>query len=471
MVGSTRPVGMTTGTTRLVGTTGTPRSVGATGTHRPVGATGTLRSVGATAATRLVDVAEPTWPVGAAVAPGTATGGVTALIALAEADLGRHVAYVAHRPTRRRLTGRGLSADGALTTCAALDRDGLRTVTDPTVGADPIPAKLRERLMAGRLRGSGGPETESLLLGGARPVTTASSLPSGPGVTTADRPCVTTADRPCGPGRTNGTTANRPDLLGSTAARRRAPSLDALVRFAAVTEELAALRGRFVACASRRGPGAVAEAARRLLAVFEEGADGEVPRYGRAAALLRPLALTAGPGAGLALDLPARTLENEFGAGRVARFEDVDFPAALAHEPTRRFLRETGLPEDRALFQLDTDVPLPTLAEYYAEEDADRPGDCASRELPARADRLIRLGCLVEDGALVVDGTTGEVWHWSEADTALDPLNKDVSTLAFTLWLLHREKRITTALGAEPTTEAYDRLAATMTQTLATLRR
>lgn len=141
------------------------------------------------------------------------------------------------------------------------------------------------------------------------------------------------------------------------------------------------------------------------------------------------------PQQALVLDVPTRLLRQEFGQGRVARFEDVDFPATLTHEPTRRFLRDTGLPEDGVLLQLDTDVPLPTLAEFYADERADvfRPG-----ELPARADHLIRLGRLVDGNSLLVDGTTGKVGTWNEARATLSPLTKDVSVLTLTLWLLHR---------------------------------
>ncbi|MFI1165359.1 SUKH-4 family immunity protein [Streptomyces sp. NPDC020801] len=138
---------------------------------------------------------------------------------------------------------------------------------------------------------------------------------------------------------------------------------------------------------------------------------------------------------GLTLDLPSRLLDEEFGKGRVARFEDVDFPVTLTHEPTRRFLRETGLPEDGLLFQLDTEVPLPTLAEYYAHE---HPDGFPPAGLPARADHLIRLGRLAADSSLAVDGTTGKVWNWSEADATPYPLDEDLSTLVFSLWLLHR---------------------------------
>ncbi len=79
--------------------------------------------------------------------------------------------------------------------------------------------------------------------------------------------------------------------------------------------------------------------------------------------------LMAGPGttSGLALDLPVRLLDDEFGAGDIVRFEDVDFPRALSHAPTRRFLREVGLPEEAVWFHLETDIPLQTLAGYCAD--------------------------------------------------------------------------------------------------------
>ncbi|MEV5435830.1 SUKH-4 family immunity protein [Streptomyces sp. NPDC052682] len=255
---------------------------------------------------------------------------------------------------------------------------------------------------------------------------------------------------------------DRPDLMDR---RPLAPSLLTLVRFATATDELAGLRGQFAACAGRYGTKAVAQAARQLLALFEEGTDGEVPPFGRMAALIRPLSLVAGPGtrSGLALDLPPRLLDQEFGHGRVARFEDVDFPATLTHEPTRRFLRETGLPEDGFLFHLDPDEPLRTLAEYYEDE---RPGEFPADRLPHRAAHLIRLGHLVEDNSLVVDGATGAVLHWSEPDAALYPLNTDISTLAFTLWLLHREHALDEESGHALTTDTYDQVAMTMLQVL-----
>ncbi|WP_328550406.1 SUKH-4 family immunity protein [Streptomyces sp. NBC_00366] len=340
--------------------------------------------------------------------------------------------FVTHMPTRRRLTGPGLPGDSALLTFAAPRTGGLQTQARATDGGAGLAEGLRDRLVIGELSAPAGMPVESILLdGGTGEISTAYLF----------------------------------ELLGD---RPLAPSLEALVRFAAVTEELADLRGQFASFAGRHGSKAAAEASRQLLALFEEGTDGEVPPYWKAAALIRPLSLATGPGTsgGLTLDVPARLLDEEFGLGRVVRFEDVDFPAALTHEPTRRFLRETGLPEDTVLFQLDTEVPLQTQAEYAAD---DRSGTDSFFELPARADHLIRLGHLVEDNSLVVDGATGEVLNWSEPEAKLYPLNTDVSTLAFTLWLHHRERTIDEALSHELTTRAYDQLAATMLQVLSSV--
>ncbi|GAA2255114.1 hypothetical protein GCM10010145_23980 [Streptomyces ruber] len=147
--------------------------------------------------------------------------------------------------------------------------------------------------------------------------------------------------------------------------------------------------------------------------------EGDLAPYWRIATLTRPFTGGGGPG-----------------AGETVRFEELDFPATLTHEPTRRFLREVGLPEDGFLFQLDAEVALPTLPEYYAESCAPPP----RTELPAHADRLIRLGRLTPDTHLVVDGATGTILCWSEPDRTLRPLNADISTLAFTVWLVHRER-------------------------------
>ncbi|WP_344387256.1 SUKH-4 family immunity protein [Streptomyces vastus] len=180
-------------------------------------------------------------------------------------------------------------------------------------------------------------------------------------------------------------------------------------------------------------------AGRRLEVPADATARGEMSAYWRMAALVHALTKIADPYAGLRLDLPARLLDEEFGPGGIMRFEDVDFPATLTHEPTRRFLRETGLPEDGVTFQLEMDVPLQTLAERHAAERTEEfPSLGPWAQLPYAADRLIRLGRLADATDLLVDGTTGELHEWSAPAAGLRPLNADISTLAFTLWLLHR---------------------------------
>ncbi|SEQ28743.1 SUKH-4 immunity protein [Streptomyces sp. yr375] len=360
--------------------------------------------------------------------------------------------YVTHAPTRRWLTGPGLPGlpgDGGLLTFEALRTDGLRTVADST--GDPegrLAAELRDRLVIGGILGADGRSRESVLLDGMT-----------------------------GEISTTYFLHDRPDLMDT---RPLAPSLEKLVRCATAVDELTALRGQFASYAGRLGPQAVTEATRHLLAVFEDSAAGEAAKgadgasaglFWKLAAVIRPLALVAGPGtrSGLALDLPVRLLDEEFGSGEIVRFEDVDFPKALTHAPTRDFLREVGLPEEAVWFTLETDMPLQTLAEYGTDDRADdRAGDpSGEHRLPAAAadaDRLIRLGHLLEDTSLVVDGTTGAVLTWSEPDQALRPLNADISTLAFTLWLIRRERALD---AVHELTDAYGQLADTMSRTLA----
>jgi hypothetical protein len=358
------------------------------------------------------------------------TSAATTAITLTEDQLDP---YVTHAPTRSWLTGPGLPGESHLFTFEELCAQGLRTVGDSTADPDGLlTARLRDQLVIGALLDPLGTAGESVLLDGTT-----------------------------GEVATTYFLHDRPDLMD---ARPLAPSLRTLVRCATAADELAGLRGQFASYAGRFGPKAAAEASRHLLAVFEEGTGGEIPPFWRMAALIRPLSLVAGPGtvSGLALDLPSRLLDQEFGPGKVWRFEDVDFPSTLTHEPTRRFLGETGLPEDGTLLHLDTDVPLPTLAEHYAYQG---PEGFDPARLPRRASHLIRLGHLVEGNSLVVDGETGEVLNWSEPEAALNPLNTDVSTLAFTLWLLHHEK----SLNQPHRTTAHDHLALTLLHTLSTV--
>lgn len=259
-----------------------------------------------------------------------------------------------------------------------------------------------------------------------------------------------------------------------------APSRDALTRFLAATDELARTYGQFARFADRSGPRAVAEASAGLLAVFEDeewggdwGSAGDrdewehsVPAFWRIAALVRPLALMARPGNGLHLDLPEGVLEEEFGEREVVRFDRSDLPDALMHLPTRRFLTETGLPSDGGMFSLGTEAPR--LVSLAACRDEHQDGADLYGYPPSMAEiagRLFYLGWLVEDTAVFVDGATGTVHAWSVAQATLLPLNADVSTLAFTVWILHREHALDEEHGL--TADMYQPLADTMARVLA----
>ncbi|MET8979182.1 SUKH-4 family immunity protein [Streptomyces sp. NPDC004539] len=338
--------------------------------------------------------------------------------------------YVTHAPTRRWLTGPGLPGVGGLLTFEALRRDGLRTVGDSTGEARGVlAADLRDQLVIGGLLGARGQETESVLLDGAT-----------------------------GAVSTTYFLHDRPDLMD---VRPLAPSLEKLVRFATAADELAALRGQFASYAGRFGAQAVAEATKHLLSLYEGETDGEIAPYWKTVAVIRPLSLIAGPGttSGLALDLPPRLLDEEYGQGEIVRFEEMDVPEALTHASSRHFLTSVGLPEEAVWFTLDTDAPLRTLADYCADE-------LPTHELPPRTAHLIRLGALLEDTSLLLDGETGAVLSYTFPDRTLRPLNADLSTLAFTLWLIHRERTLD---ALHDLTATYDHLTQAMTHTLATL--
>jgi hypothetical protein len=263
---------------------------------------------------------------------GTTVAG-SGTITLTDEELGP---YVTHADTRQWLTGPGLPHGSALLGFGALrEGAGLRRVAEVVADAGKLAQELRDQLVIGSLR-TLDRDLESIVLDGTTGRISTTHFHGDPA---------------------------RMDLSPL------APSLDALLRFAAATEELAAARGRFAVYEGRFGPKTVAETSARLSAVFTDGSAAvpgdDIAPYWRMAALIRPLARIAGPGDGLALALPPRLLDEEFGAGEIMRFEEVDFPSTLTHEPTRRFLKDVGLPEDGFMFQLDTEVALPTLPEYY----------------------------------------------------------------------------------------------------------
>ena len=173
---------------------------------------------------------------------------------------------------------------------------------------------------------------------------------------------------------------------------RRPPlsPLEALQRFAAATEEMAAARGQLASSAGRFGPPTPAETSRYLLAVFAQGTSGDVLPYWKMAALIRPLARFAAPGAesGLALDLPAAASRAGVRPRQGGALRGRRLPGPLTHEPTRRFLSGTGLPEDGL-------SPSSWTPKYRC-----RPSRSTARtrtataELPEGAGDLIRLGHL-----------------------------------------------------------------------------
>ncbi|MFI2777993.1 SUKH-4 family immunity protein [Streptomyces sp. ALB3] len=261
-----------------------------------------------------------------------------------------------------------------------------------------------------------------------------------------------------------------------------APSLDALARLLAAVDALASLSGPFAHLEGRTGLPVVEEASALLLSAFaaeewdgEGWGDavgvGELPSVWRMAALFRPMALVAAPGRGLCLDLPPGFMEEEFGAEEVVRIPREDQPEALEHEPTRRFLAEVGLPRHGLMFWLDEpeDI-LKTMTAARAERQADpalRHLDIGG-DLPEGADHLLLIGGLMHDFDTVVDGRTGLVHYALIDDETVTPVNADVSTLAFTVWMHSRQQKLEKEYGiAGSTGEFYHQVADTMVAVLA----
>ncbi|MGW0859148.1 SUKH-4 family immunity protein [Streptomyces sp. NPDC002690] len=358
---------------------------------------------------------------------------------------------VTHEPTRRLLTGRLLTGRGLpvaheLMSLAPLaDGRVVRVVELLDDEADPgrLDPHIRDLLRIGHLRCEGADAQEVVLDGTTGRLFSMDLF------------------------------ENAPDLIDVIPL---APSVDALARFLGEVDDLSAGRGRFAgAAAGRSGTEAVARASELLMAVFTDehwGVDGwggagppdtwehPVPALWRIAAVIRPLALAAGPGEGLRLGLPKGLLEAEFGPEDLVRIEPSALPEALVHEPTRRFLAEVGLPRTRLMFGLWSEE---TLLRPLAEAEKSRDEDPAAT--PAEADRLFCLGSLVEDMEVVVHGATGLLSYHPYGEAALVPINADVSTLAFTLWMFGREQR----LDAEHdfTQDFYHQLADAMVATLA----
>ncbi|QNP66059.1 SUKH-4 family immunity protein [Streptomyces genisteinicus] len=358
---------------------------------------------------------------------------------------------IVHPPTIRLLTGGELPARHALMRFAPLARSGgvpVPALLAPGADAGKLDPHVAGLLLVGHLRACGEDTLEIVLDGATGRVFTLYLFEDSP---------------------------------GSLEALPLAPSLSALAGFLAETDDFTARRGRFASLSGRTGAAAVAEAERLLSAVFEDADwDGDdwgeagprdewehaLPAYWRIAATVRPLGLIAGPGDGLALALPPGLLDEEFGAADIRRFLPSELPGVLTHEPTRRFLTEVGLPRTELMFGLwgDEDV-LRTLTESEAARH-DGDGD-EDRPVPADAGRLVTLGSLVHDMEAVVDGGTGLLSWRMYGSAGTTPVNADVSTLAFTLWLFGREQRLDREHGF--TSDFYEQLAATMVEVLASV--
>ncbi|MEU7280087.1 SUKH-4 family immunity protein [Streptomyces sp. NPDC045431] len=264
-----------------------------------------------------------------------------------------------------------------------------------------------------------------------------------------------------------------------------APSVGALLRFLGAVDDFRSLRGRFAALAGRTGPEAVRAAEQALTAVFTEevwgedgwgpagprsGWDQPIPAFWRIAAAIRPLGLIAGPGRELALALPEGLLEGVFGAENMVRLTEDQLPSALVHAPTRRFLTDVGLPSDGFMFYGPEPEPLPTLPQDWAESQSNPQhahlwhGD---KQLPPDAEHLVVLGGLVHDFTVLIDGRTGALFYTETGADHVVPVNADLSTLAFTLWLHQREQ----ALDEEHdfTQDFYHQLADTMIEVLSSV--
>ena len=155
----------------------------------------------------------------------------------------------------------------------------------------------------------------------------------------------------------------------------------------------------------------------------------------------------------------------------MVRIEASALPAALVHEPTRRFLTEVGLPRDGIMFGMDSDdTPLPTLPEDRASSQrnpAHRHLWNGTDELPPDAEHMVVLGGLMHDFIVLIDGRTGAL-HYAEynADRVV-PVNADISTLAFTVWMHSREGRLDEEHHF--THDFYHQLAETMTEVLSSV--
>ncbi|MFF0450890.1 SUKH-4 family immunity protein [Streptomyces sp. NPDC004609] len=130
-------------------------------------------------------------------------------------------------------------------------------------------------------------------------------------------------------------------------------------------------------------------------------------------------------------------------------------------------MTEVGVPFDGSLFYRPDPGPLPTLPEEWASSRSNPKhahlwrGD---EQLPPDAEHLVIVGGLVADYDIVVDGRTGALFYTLLGDE-LTPVNDDISTPVFCLWLYHRERELNET--HDFTQDFYHHLADTMVELLA----
>ncbi|QKW39333.1 SUKH-4 family immunity protein [Actinomadura sp. NAK00032] len=313
---------------------------------------------------------------------------------------------VAHEPTRRWLADVGLPRNAADLLLDAAS--GLRTAGD--VSPKPLPEGVRTMLVLGTVTEQGG----TVLLDG----TTGEVFECFLGI-------------------------SDPELL--------APDLPSLVRLCAAATRMHRDEGEFARFAGRHGPAVAADLTRLLLRVIREtdprllDVSDRISAHWRVVAHISPLGRVAGPGEGLALDLPEGLLAEALDKDDHCLYDDADLPGTLTHEPTRRFLREHGLADMNYCMW---DRPALTLADYLRSQRDDYPDYIADyfhghflddgETLPDSVGDLVRLGWVGDGIDLVLDGATGRVLGWFVAEARPHPINADISTVAFAQWLIRQ---------------------------------
>jgi hypothetical protein len=124
-----------------------------------------------------------------------------------------------------------------------------------------------------------------------------------------------------------------------------------------------------------------------------------------------------------------------FGEQDVWRPPEDTMPRGLSHEPTRRFLRDIGLPVElrNGYLSLDLDVldgRLETLPQVCEELGEIREW---TWRIPDGGEHWYVLGGFF-GGDVAVDGATGRVWFLPEWDQPSQPMHTGVDALAYFMY-------------------------------------